>query len=157
MIPNDEQVSEMINTVKAAHRVIGELPEPLQAAAMPVVLELLLNGQSGVATPRLSKEHEGLHEDSSDLPPIDVVSERGTRTQRALYAVEVLAGRQELCTAAAIQQYADQEMARELTNLSVVLKEATPKYLRRRKEGREFTYESTLRGRELLAGLGTNG
>ena len=150
--------TDLRNLVDRAAATVGHLPEILQPAAFAEVFRLLLRETPDVSQPADDRQ-EGVAPDvtalSSSWPSATVVKQRGSRIQKAIFAVAALAADGRPATSAAIEGYLKQRLASPVTKITDVLRLGVPQYLDRDTVDNRFVYSPTRDGVQLVSELNT--
>ena len=125
------------------------LPSELRSVAFGEALRLMghtttsdvLRGDSPAATA------------PTELPSASVVKQRGSRTQKVLYAIATLEAEGKPVTSIAVEAFLKQRLAFNMPKVTDVLRGAVPEYLRREKAGAMFVYAVTPSGMKLVQSL----
>jgi hypothetical protein len=139
-----------------AASLVDGLPSDLRSVAFQEIFRALLRKEES-ATVRGAQPARQVEVTGSDqIPSAAVVAAKGSRLHKLLFAAHQLRQSGDASSAAAIRAYLAERLATKIpgTGAFDVLKENTPRYFERRKDGRGFVYEPTPDGLALLYALG---
>ena len=89
----------------------------------------------------------------AELPSASVVKQRGSRTQKVLFAIASLEAEGKAATSTAVETFLKQRLAFSMPKVTDVLRGAVPEYLRREKADGLFVYAATESGIRFLGSL----
>ena len=135
-----------------------EVPMDLRSAAFVEVFRALRqHGQNARPLPSPSSNGSQKPGLAAHVPSASLVTRKGSRVQKAIFAAVKLAQRGEEPTATAIGQYSKDEMASEIKKVADVVRGATPDLFERMKVDNVFVYTPTGRGLRHLAEIEESG
>ena len=149
----------LVDAIDVVEHLEPSVPPDLRSTALVETFRALRDhsrgeSTSGESTSQPEAPQHAAGPPATDLPSPSLVTSKGSRIQKAIYAAVKLAERGDPATAAAIGKYSKEEMASEIKKIPDVLREATPVLVERSKEDRVFVYSPTPEGLAELARVG---